>query len=225
MATTIDHLRIDHHVTVLRAFTDADGTALSAGEQGVLRRLDFDPIRLEIKMEIERRNGRKVALRFSLKAPDGPGNGRMKQYFNVGDYAPAAGLARPRVDAAARKMIVPTAGHGAGREGGPAWLRQAQSEEGPDRLESLEQQILRDAQHLGGCASVAEMYAQRMRTFQRAGNEPRAVAAFKLAVQWMSAYASQATSGGEGAALSAERDQFHTALVREFGYDPTAGIR
>ena len=30
-----------------------------------------------------------------------------------------------------------------------------------------------------------------------------------------------ATSGGEGVALSYERDQFHAALAREFGYDPT----
>jgi hypothetical protein len=32
------------------------------------------------------------------------------------------------------------------------------------------------------------------------------------------------TSGGEGAALSYERDQFHAALVRESDYDPTESI-
>lgn len=37
----------------------------------------------------------------------------------------------------------------------------------------------------------------------------------------MDRYANWATSGGEGAALSYERDQFRAALVREFGYDPT----
>ena len=35
-----------------------------------------------------------------------------------------------------------------------------------------------------------------------------AIAAFKLAVEWMATYAGWATSGGEGAALSYERDQF-----------------
>ena len=73
--------------------------------------------------------------------------------------------------------------------------------------------------------AIALVVLERMRAFQRAGNEPRAVAAFKLAAQWMWTYASQATSGGEGEALSHERDQFHAALVREFGYDPTDGGR
>ena len=59
-----------------------------------------------------------------------------------------------------------------------------------------------------------------MRRFQRAGDEPRAAAAFKQAVDWMATYAGWATSGGEGAALSVERDDFYAALVREFGYDP-----
>ena len=72
--------------------------------------------------------------------------------------------------------------------------------------------------HIGAAASIAEMYARRMRAFQRAGDETRAVAAFKQAVDWMGTYAGWATSGGEGAALSHERDQFRTALVREFGY-------
>ena len=75
--------------------------------------------------------------------------------------------------------------------------------------------------HIGVAASIAEMYAQRMRVFQRAGNEARAIAAFRLAVDWMDNYASWATSGGEGAALSYERGQFRAALAREFGYDPT----
>lgn len=76
-------------------------------------------------------------------------------------------------------------------------------------------------QHIGAAASLAEMYAQRMRVFQRAGDEPRAIEAFKKAVDWMGTHAGWATSGGEGAALSEERDRFHEALVREFGYSPT----
>lgn len=41
----------------------------------------------------------------------------------------------------------------------------------------------------------------------------------------MDNYASSATSGDEGAALSYERDQFRAALAREFGYDPTDDAR
>jgi len=93
--------------------------------------------------------------------------------------------------------------------------------EGPDELKDVEEAMCKAIPHIGVAASIAEMYAQRMRAFQRAGNEPRAIAAFKLAVDWMGTYASWATSGGEGVALSYERDQFHAALVREFGYDPS----
>ena len=36
---TIDHLRVDHRVTVLRDFTDAAGITMRTGESGVLRGL------------------------------------------------------------------------------------------------------------------------------------------------------------------------------------------
>ncbi len=102
-----------------------------------------------------------------------------------------------------------------------ALAHMAQSLEGPDRLEAMEEAMRKAIPHIGVAASIAEQYAERMRAFQRAGNEPRASAAFALAVQWMGTYAGWATSGGEGAALSYERDQFRAELVREFGYDPT----
>jgi hypothetical protein len=220
MATTIDHLRADHWVTILRDFTDAAGVTLRAGERGVLRAQSFDQVRLEIHLEIER-GKEKVALRFPLKNPSGPRIGHMKEFFEVGDYVPVPGSERIRPKPAERKMIVPTPENKPAKTSGSDWWRQARNMEGPDRLEAAEEQILREAQHIGGAASVAEMYAQRMRAFQSAGNEPRAVAAFKLATQWMSTYAGYATSGGEGAALSLQRDEFHAALVRELGYDPT----
>jgi hypothetical protein len=222
MATTIDHLRVDHRVTILRDFTDATGTTLRAGQCGVLRKQSFDQIRLEIQLEIERDDGEgKIALRFPLKASDGPRTGHMKEFFELGDYVAIPGSEPVRPEPAARKMIVPAPKNVAAQNSGPDWWQKARNMEGPDRLQELEEQILREAQHIGGAGSIAEMYAQRMRAFQHAGDEPRAVAAFKLASQWMSTYAGYATSGGEGAALSLERDLFHAALVREFGYDPT----
>jgi len=224
MATTIDHLRIDHRVTIVRDLTDATGITLQAGERGVLRGLSFDQVRLEIQIEIEREKG-KVALRFPVKATSGPRNGHMKEFFELGDYVPVPGSEPVRPKPSVRKMIVPAPENGPAQNSGPDWWRKARSMEGPDRLEAAEEQIQREAQHIGGAASIAEMYAQRMRAFQSAGIEPRAVAAFKLAAQWMWTYASRATSGGEGEALSLERDLFHAALVREFGYDPTEDSR
>ncbi len=122
---------------------------------------------------------------------------------------------------AERMMIVPPPEKQSAPLDTSAWSRAAQSTDGPDRLEAIEAEMRKAIPHIGAAASIAEMYAQRMRAFQCAGNEQRAIAAFKLAVDWMGTYASWATSGGEGAALSCERDQFHVALVREFGYDPT----
>jgi len=222
MATTIDHLRVDHRVTILRDFTDATGVSLQAGETGVLRGQAFDQIRLEIQLEIERPQG-KVILKFPLKTSSGPRNGHMREYFELGDYVPIPGSEPVRHDPSVRKMIVPPPDKSAIPQSETPRRDHAYGIEGPDRLEAIEQQIQRDAPHIGAAASIAEMYAQRMRAFQRAGNEPRAVAAFKLAAQWIWTYASQATSGGEGEALSLERDQFHAALVRELGYDPTDG--
>lgn len=220
MSVTIDNLRVDHRVTVLRDFTDLGGVTIRSGETAVLRGLGLDNARMEIWIELER-NGARDKLRFALRATDGPRNGRMKDYFEVGED-----VSTPRVipafhDQSKRQMIIPPPDKPSAPMNTSTWARVAQSTDGPDRLEDVEKEMLRSMDHIGVAASIAELYAQRMRAFQRVGNEARAIAAFKLAVDWMGNYASSATSGGEGAALSYERDQFHAALVREFGYDPT----
>ncbi len=223
MACTIDHLRVDHRVTVLQDFTDLAGITLRAGETGVLRGLGLDTARMELWIELERGDARET-LRFALRAADGPRNGRMRDYFELGeDVAPPRALPAAR-DLSQGRMFVPPPEQEAGGREAPDGAQGAPGTdggpEGPDRLESVEAEMLRTIQHIGAAASIAEMYAQRMRAFQRAGDEARAVAAFRLAVDWMGNYASSAASGGEGAALSYERDRFREALVREFGYDP-----
>jgi len=220
MATTIDNLRIDHRVTILRDFTDSTGITLHAGESGILRQLSCDDIRLEIHIGIELEN-RKVALRFLVRTPTGPRIGHMKAFFELGDYVPVPGTERVYHDPALRQMIIPPPEKTPAPASQQDWECKVRSLDGPDRLEDVEKEIQQAYPHIGAASSIAEMYAQRMRAFQRAGNEPRAIAAFKLAAQWMSTYAGWATSGGEGAALSHERDQFIAALAREFGYDPT----
>lgn len=220
MATTIDHLRVDHRITVLRDFVDAKGMMMRAGDSGVLTRIAWDQVRMEIVLEIKRDSG-KVKLVFELAAKTGPRNGRMRDYFEIGeDVTPPRVIPAFHVPSK-REMIIPPPVKNPAPLNSSAWARIAQSTDGPDRLEAVEKEMLAAIDHIGVASSIAEMYAQRMRMFQRAGNEPRAIAAFKLAVDWMGTYASWATSGGEGAALSYERDQFRAALAREFGYDPT----
>lgn len=221
MATTIDHLRIDHRITVLRDFVDAKGTWMHAGDNGVLSRIEWDQIRMEILLEIAGAS-RRVRLVFELGAKTGPRNGRMRDYFEIGEDVSAPRSLPAFHDSAKREMILPSPFKTTPPPMNPtAWARMAQSTEGPDRLEQVEREMQAAIDHIGVAASIAEIYAERMRAFQRAGDEPRAIAAFKLAVQWMGSYASSATSGGEGAALSYERDQFCAELAREFGYDPT----
>ncbi len=220
MSTTIDNLRIDHRVTVLRDFTDGKGVAMRAGESGILRVITWDQLRDEIHLGIEQ-EARTIALLFSLKVKEGPRNGHMQEFFDLGDFVPVPGTEPVRRDPVARTMIVPTAKVEPVKDNGPDWWRKAQALLVADRPDDAEQTIRQAVQHIGAAASIAEMYAQRMRAFQRAGDETRAAEAFKKAVDWMGTYAGWATSGGEGAALSEERDRFQEELAREFGYDPT----
>lgn len=220
MATTIDHLRVDHRITVLRDFMDAKGTLMRAGDCGVLTKIDWDQIRMEIVLEIKRDSG-KVKLVFELSAKTGPRNGRMRDYFEIGEDVTPPRVIPAFHDHSKRQMIIPPPEKNSAPMNKTAWARVAKTTDGPDRLEDVEKEMLAAINHIGVAASIAEIYAERMRAFQRAGNEARAIAAFKLAVDWMGNYASWATSGGEGAALSYERDQFQAALAREFGYDPT----
>ena len=220
MSTTIDNLRIDHHVTVLREFTDAKGVAMRAGDSGILRELEFDQLRLEIHLGVQQEGGL-VTLLFPLKVQDGPRLGHMKEFFELGDHVPVPGTERVWRDPLVRTMIVPPHRNEPVQSSGPDWWHEAQVLLDRDRPEEAEQIIRQAVQHIGAASAIAELYAQRMRAFQRSGDEPSAAEAFKKAVDWMGTYASWATSGGEGVALSDERDRFHEALVREFGYDPT----
>ena len=214
MSTTIDHLRVDHRVTILQDFTDAEGKVMRAGDGGILRGLAFDQIGMTIHMEIECETTR-ISLRFALRAYDGPRSGHMREYFELGEYVPTQ---------AEQELTVPLspAQIQADQGGEPKKPPVVEASNDGDRLEEVEQQMLRQIDHIGVAASIAEMYAQRMRSFRASGEEARAVAAFRLATEWMATYAGWATSGGEGSALSYERDQFHAQLVRELGYDPDA---
>ena len=213
MSTTIDHLRIDHRVTVLRDFVDTSGGSMQTGDTGILRRLSFDQLTELIKLEIETEAGL-LALTFDLRAKDGPRNGHMREFFEVGEDVSVPRRESVPSEPVRTKESLETPSI----EPDPSQPSTVDS----DRLLDMENAMRRKFDHIGVAASIAEVYAERMRDFRRKGNEPRAIAAFKLAKEWMGTYAGWATSGGEGAANSYERDRFCEALVTEFGYDPTA---
>ena len=101
--------------------------------------------------------------------------------------------------------------------GQPDWWRDAVLHERADRLEEAEQTILGALDHIGVYSSLAHLYELRIGRLNDEGRDEDALAARDRAVHWLDVYASSATSGGEGAALSYERDQRKRAL----GVEPT----
>jgi hypothetical protein len=98
--------------------------------------------------------------------------------------------------------------------GQPEWWRDAVRLERADRLDDAEQKILQSLDHIGAYSSVAHLYEERYARLVRAGKDDgAALAARERAIHWLTVYASSATSGGEGAALSRERDTRIAALT------------
>jgi hypothetical protein len=89
MGCTIDHLEAGHCVTVIRDFADARGESHRAGETAVLKALGVDLASGCIRIDWER-EGRVETLVFELASRSGPGNGRMREYFEVSELAQEA---------------------------------------------------------------------------------------------------------------------------------------
>jgi hypothetical protein len=111
MACTIDHLRPDHNVRVLRNFTDARGHSHSTGVTGIIRQMGLDWEKHELWIDWDR-NGVPERLCFALSSTTGPGNGRMRDYFEVSAPDPVA--TKPAPSAAVPKMEPPRRPRGLG---------------------------------------------------------------------------------------------------------------
>ncbi len=98
---------------------------------------------------------------------------------------------------------------------GPEWWRRAVQLERADRLDEAERLLKESIPSLHFAIQTAEMY--RLRWIRLQESEPeKAKAARRQTADWAWRYASYATSGGEGTALSMERDEF----VRRLGNEP-----
>lgn len=96
----------------------------------------------------------------------------------------------------------------------PEWLQRAKKLEREDRLEEAEKLIRDSIPTLHFAITIAELYRTRWIRLQET-DPVEAGEARKQAAKWAYAYASFATSGGEGAALSSERDEFLRLLGPE----------
>ncbi len=94
----------------------------------------------------------------------------------------------------------------------PDWARRACALEAEDRLAEAEQAMRDGCDQLGVLMSIAHLYRARLVRLAAAGDRAGAAHARERAEHWAWAYAAGATSGGEGAALSRERDAFIAGL-------------
>ena len=100
----------------------------------------------------------------------------------------------------------------------PEWWTQALELEKQDRLEEAEELVTEAMRKLGTPwpAQLAHLYELRMRRLSSEGaSDEKILEARNKAIDWMDLYASGATSGGEGAALSYQAKQFRKQLGAE----------
>lgn len=107
MAATIDHLRSDHHVRVLRDFTDARGLVRCADDRAIIRAMGLDTQRMELWIDWEL-GGERERLHFACRAETGPANGRMREYFELGHPAEDSRAVSPAVLTREPKAATPT---------------------------------------------------------------------------------------------------------------------
>lgn len=92
------------------------------------------------------------------------------------------------------------------------WFEKATALEKEDRLIEAEDAIREGVPHEGFAITMAEMYRKRMLRLATQGDHSCAAQARQKASDWAYFYASQATSGAEGLARAAQRDEFLSTL-------------
>lgn len=97
MGATVDNLESHFRYRVIRGFTDAKGVRVPFEATGVIRMIAISDDYTEIRIDWER-DGQPERLTFLLSATEGPRNGRMRDYFEKGEF-----VAPPR---APRKHVV-----------------------------------------------------------------------------------------------------------------------
>lgn len=100
----------------------------------------------------------------------------------------------------------------------PEWWDRAVELERANKLKEAEALLKESIPHLAFASQTAELYRLRMIRLMSINDMTGAREAHKQAHDWIYTYASMATSGGEGAALSLQRDDF----LKELGPSPVA---
>lgn len=101
-------------------------------------------------------------------------------------------------------------------DGRPAWWHRAAALEAAGELDAAETLLRESIPHLHFAYATADLYRLRMLRLQAAGDAAGAGDAFRRSGDFIRFYAGLATSGGEAAALSDERDAFLARLDAEY---------
>jgi hypothetical protein len=95
---------------------------------------------------------------------------------------------------------------------GPDWWQDAVRLERLDDLKAAEDRILKAIDHLGVYSQIAHLYELRGNRLRAQGDATGAKTAYATSCEWMDRMAAGATSGGEGVALSLQRDEHRARL-------------
>lgn len=163
-----------------------------------------------------RADGRREALRYAY-CEDG---GRLLHLCLSGDDDAALACLWPRLLSSFRLLAPrgqrqPLLGHPAPPPcdpGPPAWWARAQALQREGHIEEAVALVGRECPYAGALLSQAELWAREMQRLAAGGDLAAARAAHRNAAALAWSYAAGATSGGEGAALSLERDRFLAEL-------------
>lgn len=229
MGSTIDHLEAYQEVLVIRDFSDAKGVRHRAGERGWISRIALDWPGQRVVIEWER-DGEPETMTFALAAGEGPGNGRMRDYFEVTGYTvPGVPGRTPSSEAPAahqeptREVIIPardaewpeagseplvalTEGHHcAALQQAVALAKGHRFAEAEDRLRAVTRASTYEAARTLGAAAEQHAFT---------GDDAVYAWLRDRTIDCWYAWGSEATSGGDGAARLLEIKQAVARLQR-----------
>ena len=185
-----------------------------AGETGRIQNIHFNWATSVVTIELmQGEDLKKIVLHHHTSKSSGPRSGNLRQYFEVtGEqivWGPDEEL--PPLPPGPEEPE-PVLVQQNGRLGYDEFSQSIDRLEQADQMEEVERRIKDRIPHASYALEIATVYRARWRRFKASGDVVRAEQAREAASDWAYTFAGFATSGGEGAAFSRERNEFLAAL-------------
>ena len=214
MSAAVDHLGAHKLVRVLCRFEDATGAVFEAGETGRIRHIDFNWATSVITVELVQGDDlKKIMLHHPKSKTIGPRSGNLRDYFEVTGielvWEPDDEPAIPWIPQQDPEPVLVEETTRVGKD--ELWKYMDRLEHA-GQMEEVEKQIKDRVPNAHYALEIATVYRSRWHRFKAAGDLVRTEEAREKASDWAYTFATFATSGGEGAAFSYERNQFLATL-------------